>query len=211
MAKVIKLSAPPKKWLVQKQRALPCLNRVVSEQTYHDARDFASAFKKMRLTVKNLVLDFCLKKESIGEKAEQQSIRDYQSTLVKEILQLTVAMRRSLAHEAAALETLAHKIAANIISGDISEHYHNLINMEAELARAFSLRLVVPKPYVDFITSSFQPLLKILGSSAFLASHNHDRGAQIWVSTADTSFALDFDEADIESIFTGVIEWVPRK
>lgn len=205
MANVVKLKTPLQKWLRKKKLQTKPLNWVISKAATEQVALELDSFKKSVLTSKNLVLDFCLEKNDYAQAATNRSIRHYKASIVMETIILAIRFRESLAREACAIETIAQKIAANITSGDIVETTSRVKDIEASMSAAFSLRIMMPVSYLENILQTYQELVRILTPSTFLCSHNHDTGAQIWVCATDTSFYLDFDETDIDSIFAGVV------
>lgn len=201
MAYLLKLNFKPKKW--QLNRLYKTINKdtIITHDQYEKLNNKLSQLKNERKTVKKTIKNFYHLRDNYKTIACNRSIGNYKTRLAIEIILTIIQWKNNSAKERRAIEILAQSIAKNIMNvADLpSETCSSNSLLEEELKGFVTWHIAVSEALFLKITEQYGHL-----NLPLLKQDQPDQKAELMVALLNSSFSLDFSDADIDKILATV-------
>lgn len=204
MAKLIKLTTKPQKYLLKRLLSTVKVNRVLSSSVITETETQLIELDHEIKRAKGMVKDFRRGKEALREKSIERGIDRSRIQLAIEVLVMVAEFSKNLKEESRAIEGLARKIMANITNSPYVDDSMNCVNekIEAALRNTLALHIITPEEHLPQIMEAFLRFKNVLGSLISIQGKTELKYSQIMLTMLDNSIGLDIKHAYLEGILT---------
>lgn len=206
MAHLIKPKNKPQKWLLKKKADVLFINKINTLSFQKNKTKQIALINSQLMESKNILRQFYLNKSTLVKAGIERGSRRITANVIKEVLLELAYFKISLKDEWLAINALASKIAANILNANIEmDTALSLDHAEYTLNKSLTVHLYINESSLVFFNEKYKKFAQIFGQAEFFIAQEHDKRAQICVTALDSSFFLEFDEADIDGILNNAL------
>lgn len=212
MARLIKMSNAPTKWILKKRLMLLPRGRIIKGAEHSNRQKALLSFEDQRLSVRRMAEDYYKKKSLYLKAAADRSHRQQLSALVIETLLEHAEMIHNMDDESEAVEQIANRIAANITTcSDLALRPDELAQLKEEMARIFFITLIIPHYHYAHIVPFQEELSRHYRGFLKLEPGIENEEAKLVVSASGGSCAIEFYVEDLVQIVEAVLSSLRAK